>query len=127
MAISQLANKPNPNTQSPKVFEKATTDFINTDLPKFIDEANATADDISTKHSDVISKANSANSAKTIAVNAQIEAENARNDAVSARNDAVSAKDEIEGYVIPSDATYSPDTIKAIADMAETLNLTGAI
>ena len=70
---------------------------------------------------------NDAETAKTIAVNAQIEAVNVKNDAVSARDDAVNAKNEIEGYVIPTEATYSPTTIKAIADMAETLNLTGAI
>ena len=55
------------------------------------------------------------------------ETNNAKNEAISARDEAVLAKDEIKGYVIPTEATYSPTTIKAIADMAETLNLTGAM
>ena len=55
------------------------------------------------------------------------ETNKAKDDAISAKNEAVLAKDEIKGYVMPTGATYSPTTIKAIADMAETLNLTGAI
>ena len=117
--IEYTGTVPNREGDSPTDFANNIYNYqvwINNFVPSFNSSVDSINADVTT-----------INSAKTIVVNAQIEAENARNDAVSARNDAVSAKDEIEGYVIPSDATYSPDTIKAIADMAETLNLTGAI
>ena len=50
----------------------------------------------------------------------------AKEDSESARDVAVSAKNEIQSYVVPIEATYSPETIAAMIDMAETLNLTGA-
>ena len=71
--------------------------------------------------------ANLANNYKDDAAISANNATTAKDTAVSAKNEAVLAKDEIKGYVIPTNATYSPTTIKAIADMAETLNLTGAI
>ena len=50
----------------------------------------------------------------------------AKDETLSARDEAVLAKNEIKGYVIPTEATYSPITIEAKLDMAETLNLVGA-
>ncbi|MFK5937730.1 MAG: hypothetical protein QM497_04945 [Sulfurimonas sp.] len=49
----------------------------------------------------------------------------AKNEAISAKDEAVLAKNEIQSYVIPTVATYSPTTIEAKLDMAETLNLVG--
>jgi len=50
----------------------------------------------------------------------------ARDEAESAKNIAVLAKDEIEGYVIPTEATYSPATIDDKVRMSQILNITGA-
>ena len=42
------------------------------------------------------------------------------------RDEARADKEYIEGYSIPTEATYSPITIDAKVDMAEVLYLTGA-
>jgi len=39
-----------------------------------------------------------------------------RDDAQTARNDAIAAKEKIDEYVIPEDATLSPDAINALVD-----------
>ena len=55
--INKIVNKPDPNTQNPDVLEQTINNFINTDLPLFVGEANATATDISDKHSEILTKA----------------------------------------------------------------------
>jgi len=109
----------NGNTKIQDVDEQVTTlineaeDYINTNVGTAANLADGYKNDAQT--------------AKTIAVNAQIASETARDESVSAKDTAVAKASEIQGYVIPTNATYNPDAIKAIADMAETLNLTGAI
>ena len=46
----------------------------------------------------------------TVAQDAKNEAENARNEAVNAKNIAIQKANEIESYVIPTNATISLDT-----------------
>ena len=50
----------------------------------------------------------------------------AKDEAIDARNEAVLAKNEIKGYVIPTEATYSPQTIQAKIAMDAILTTTGA-
>jgi len=56
-----------------------------------------------------------------------IEIKQKNKEAIDARDEAIAAKEFIDNYVMPTEATYSPTTIDAKLDMAETLNLTGAI
>ena len=51
----------------------------------------------------------------------------AKDEAISAKDEAVLAKNEIEGYVIPTEATYSPQTIQAKIAMDAILTTTGAM
>ena len=60
--------------------------------------------------------------AQESAINSQISANDSALSALEARN----AADEIEGYVVPVDATYGIDQIDALVDMAEVLYITGA-
>ncbi len=49
-----------------------------------------------------------------------------KDESISAKNEAVLAKNEIKGYVIPTEATYSPQTIQAKIAMDAILTTTGA-
>ena len=51
----------------------------------------------------------------------------AKDEAVGAKNDAVAAKQYIEGYVIPTEATYAPSTIDAKVRRAKVLTITNSI
>ena len=121
---------PSVSTYSGVVPDKATqtkTEFANNVQP-YLNYINAT---FVVENSAMITSINTwtteANALSTTVNQYLNQTKDARNDAINAKNEAVLAKDEIKGYVIPTNATYSPTTIKAIADMAETLNLTGAI
>ena len=50
----------------------------------------------------------------------------AKEKSISAKDEAVLAKNEIKGYVIPTEATYSPQTIQAKIAMDSILITTGA-
>jgi hypothetical protein len=69
---------------------------------------------------------NSTSTSAALAVLSKNQSETAKDLSIEAKNEAILAKDEIEGYVIPTEATYNPQTIEAMVDMAETLNITGA-
>ena len=58
---------------------------------------------------------------------ARSEAVSAKNDAIDAKNVALETKEWIEGYVIPTEATYSPVTIEAKIRRAKVLSMTKSI
>ena len=118
--INQIVNKPDPNTQNPDVLEQTINNFINTDLPLFIEEANATATDISDKHSEILTKASLVDGWNTNVNTKYTEILGYADATLQYRNDALAAKQTIESYVVPTNATYTPAEID---DKNETQNL----
>jgi len=115
-----------PSRQNPATFSQDMDVRLSeensriTQMNSLSNEINQSSDDINTVAQIVEQDALQVSISKT-------ETNKAKEDAISAKNEAVLAKDEIKGYVMPTGATYSPTTIDAKLDMAETLNLTGAI
>ena len=116
--IDNIQNIPNPKTQSPSEFEQKTTNFLNSDLPTFINQANELSDDLTNKwnethtfRNDAESFKNSTYSYMNTALSYKNNAENAKNLAYGYKVDAQSAANRAEAVVIPTEATY------ALADM----------
>jgi len=105
--------------QTETIFESNMNHLLGTHFPRFETEFNNSTTEID----NTIIYINSKYTQITIDTES---AKKAAIDSISAKNEAIAARDVIFGYVIPTEATYSPLTIEAKLDMAETLNLVGA-
>jgi len=110
--IDNIQNIPNPNTQSPTVFNSKTTAFLNNDLPTFISQANTLSDDLIDKWSNVNYWTGLAEGYKNSALSYRNDASNSKNLAYGYKVSAESAANRAEAVVIPDEATYSLDDLE---------------
>jgi hypothetical protein len=95
-------------------------DVYNTELPSRIASQNAMSIEMNEMASDMDSVAINVDTSANMAISAKEEA-------VNAKTEAVNAKNAILGYVVPTNATYSPTTIEEKIRMSIVLALTSAI
>ena len=121
MAINKLDSFPTDaplQGQDQATFDanaSGTLGYMNTFVTNFnlrTDEINSTSNQIN-------------DTANQVAIDADAVATN-KNITVSAKDEAIQAKDEIQSYVIPTEATYDPETIVAKVRRAKILNMIGA-
>ena len=118
--IDNMENVPNPNTQSPSVFESKVTNLLNSDLPTFITQTNSLSDDLSAKWDETHTFRNDAESFKNSAYSYMNTTLSYRNDANNYKSLAygykVAAEDaanRAESVVIPTEATYSLNDLES--------------
>lgn len=99
---------------------RANATYVFNTLINIINSFNSAISSINSTSSTISTQSNN------VAIDTATTQQN-RDEAVSAKDEAVLAKNEIQGYVIPLKATYSPTTIEAKLAMASTLNLTGTM
>jgi len=115
-----------PSRQKPETFsedmdirlseENSRIEQMNTQS----DEMNAVADEVQGLRDDTARLRNEADSIRNDALNA-------KNEAVTAKDLAIDAKEYIESYVVPTDATYTPEAIDAKVRMSQILAITNSI
>jgi len=111
MKISQIQNIPNPKTQSPNEFEEKTTKFLNEELPRFINETNDVASDLTGKWSNVNYWTGLTENYKNTTQIYMNNALNYKNSAYAYKTEAINAANSIKSYAIPEEATYKKDEI----------------
>jgi len=118
MAIPNFDRDKIPYEGSPTF--RADANYVWATLPDVVDEMNTQNNAnnvIATQVSqDATASASSAEEARI----SKEESLNYKNEANDARNDAVSAKESIEDYVIPTEATLSPDAINTLVEKTKT-------
>lgn len=118
MQITQISLLPVAILDTPSYPEDI--DEVNLQFPVIIGQINTANGEVMVLRQQV----------SELALQVSIDAAQTAKDVIQTAKDAtaaVDAKNVILGYVIPTEATYSPDTIEAKIDMAETLTLTGAL
>ena len=90
---------------------RANASYVWSAIPLVINSMNNTILQINVTSDDIQNNANAAINAKNSALSYKSEANTYKNAAEAAKNEAVNAKNAIEGYVVPTDATYTSTDI----------------
>jgi translation elongation factor EF-1beta len=123
MAIRKIDTTITPFTVTPQINTSTfpeDIDVYNTELPSRIASQNAMGIEMNEMATDMDSVAFNVDTSANMAISAKEEA-------VNAKNEAVNAKNVILGYVIPTNATYNPETIENKVRMSQILTLTNSI